>query len=474
MAGFEKYKDYDPELERVVLGVFLLEPATFGMVYGMLTDECFYTPHHEIAFKLIKDVFKEGLPVDLVTVTRKAYDNGMTEINHENAGYYFTSLTFGVVQSASLEPWCLMLRELAAKRELIKITQSGMGSYDDVLEGAIDIEKRLKKVLDIRTTDDWNHISKVALKLQKHMSDVEGVKEIGIPTGIATLDRLNGGFRPTQLIILGARPAVGKSAYMGLMATCDAFAGYSVGIISLEMDDKDILGRMTSADSRTPYYKIDRSELVENGQRKAVYDSMTKLAALPIYFSDNAQVNIHDIRAKAEKLKRKHGLDILFIDYLQLVEPENEKNRNREQEVSKISRGLKLLAMTMRIPIVVLAQLNREAAKGKPELHHLRESGSLEQDADIVMFLHRDTLPNDDSALANDAELLVRKWRNGTPVAIKLGFEAETMRFYEPGVEVFANTTKFDQMRTENPRAGIPTRYPTESRESKTDEQAPF
>lgn len=459
MIGFEKYKDYDPETERAVLGVFLLEPQTFGLVYGMLNNDCFYVPHHEQAFKFIEGVFRKGLPVDLITVTRQAYDAGITEINGENTGYYFTKLTQGVVTSANIETWCMILRELAAHRELIHITKNGLKS-DDVLENAVAIQERIKKVLDIRTSDDWLHISKVIMKQQKHMDDVRGKEDIGITTANSQLDRVNGGFREAQMIILAARPGVGKSAYMGRMIVRAANKGFFCGVISLEMADKDISSRMTASASGVPFYAIDRNELTEETQRNTVYATMGSLSKLPIFFSDTAQVNIHDIRAKAEKLKRKHGLDILFIDYLQLVEPENEKNKNREQEVSKISRGIKTLAMTLKIPIVVLAQLNREAADKKPELHHLRESGSLEQDADIVMFLHRDAIgANEDKTLSNNAELIVRKWRNGTPMELKIGFEPETMKFYEPSEELFKQSMQ-GQPEYYNPRAGI-TRDPS-------------
>ena len=263
---------------------------------------------------------------------------------------------------------------------------------------------------------------------------------LGVSTSLTSLDRLNGKFRDTNLIVIGARPSVGKSAFMGRIATHAAFEGKTVGIISLEMEDKDILARSVSAESEVDFWRIDRNKFEqEEEQRNSVYKTIGKLSTLPIYFSDTAQVGMTDIRAKAERLKQRHGVDLLIIDYLQLVEPENASNRNREQEVSKISRGLKLLAMNMKIPVIILAQLNRQSAETgdkKPQLHHLRESGSIEQDADVVMFLHRDWVSGikvDESGDSTEyqADLLVRKWRNGGPCDIKLGFHGPTMKFTE-------------------------------------------
>lgn len=427
MIGFEKYIDYDPELEAAVLGVLLLEPAAYGSVFTMLIPESFYTIGHDTAFKGIQEAFTAGLPIDLVTVTRKLYDGGIKEINGENTGYFLTQLVSNISNSSHLEPWCIMLRELAVHRELLLITRNGLKD-GDTLDNVTDIERRLKRVLDVRVSDDWMHISQVGLKVDKIISNPQEHSK-SITTGIAAFDRMNKGWKAGNFIIEAARPAMGKSALMAMQAVAAAREGKIVGVIGLEMPNEDTLMRMVSSNSKVELRSFDNGDLLtEDKERDRVYKSLSELSTLNIYFSDKAQVNIHDIRAKADKLRRKHGVDILFIDYIQLVEAEKSKQDNREQEVSKISRGLKILAMTLQIPVIALAQLNRAADGKEPELNNLRESGSLEQDADVVIFIHR---PDDNGSLSLRADILAKKWRNGSPLRTTLNFEPETVRFYE-------------------------------------------
>lgn len=442
---YNKFIDYDLDLESAVLGIFMLEPATFGACYNLVTEDCFYSDPHKQVFLAIKSVFDKGSPVDLITVTRDFYSRKVLEIDGYPAAYTLTKMVIGVCNSAHLETWCVLLRELAAKRLMIAVTSSGFQA-DDVLDGANEIEKKLKKILDVRVSDDWLDGSQIALRLTKKMEQGND-RASGIKTPYETVNHLNGGFKSGMVIVLGARPSVGKSAIAGQIAVHAAVLGHKVGIISLEMEAVDVFARLASADSAVEFYKIDRNLLHEEMQRKKVMESLSKLSSLPVYFSDTAQVNIHDIRAKADKLRRKHGLDFLIIDYLQLIEPESSKNSNREQEISKISRGIKLLAMTQKIPILLLAQLNREAADKEPELHHLRESGSIEQDADVVMFLHR--AKDDTGMMGEESKLLIRKWRNGSPAEIPLRFEKETMRFIDPAA------IQQPDLQRDNPYAGI-------------------
>jgi replicative DNA helicase len=439
MAMFRSMIDYDTELEEKVLGIFLMEPLAYPTVISIAREECFYGSVTQKIFKAIKDQYEKGYGIDYLVVQRYFYDQGITELEGNKIPYIISTMQMGVVSSAHLVTWCLALRQLAAKRLMYMVKNSG-DVIGDVFEESAELERRLREVMEVRITDDWVHISKVSVKLTKYMDDVAQFGIQGVSTSLNQLDTGNGGFRNTNLIVIGARPSVGKSAFMGRIAINAAKKGKTVGIISLEMDDKDILARSISSESDVPFWRIDMNQLKEEGlQRERVYNTMKNLATLPIYFSDTAQVNMTDIRAKTERLKGKHGVDLLIIDYLQLIEPENVNNRNREQEVSKICRGLKLLAMNMKIPVIILAQLNRQSEeKGdkKPQLHHLRESGSIEQDADVVMFLHRDW----QSGIAQDAQgrttedradLLIRKWRNGATGDVKLGFDGPKMKFWE-------------------------------------------
>ncbi|WP_276135295.1 replicative DNA helicase [Polluticoccus soli] len=438
-GGYRQHLDYDEPLESAVLGVCLIEPQSFGTIYTLLTQECFYTQANAQVYAAMNTLWEKGAPVDLLTLSRELYDNNITEIRGYPTAYYLTSLTKDIVNSAHLQHWCLMLRELAARRMMISLTSTRF-SGDDVITHAEHIQQQIKQALDIRATDDWLDASAAALALTKHMDDAQNKDRIGVSTTFHSIDKINGGFRPGQLVVIGARPSVGKSALMGAIATQAAMHGTPTGVISLEMPAADLFGRMVSADTHIPFTDIDRNRITEDDQRTYIYQSITRPAGLPLWFSDTAQVNIHDIRAKAEKLKRRHGLGLLIIDYLQLIEETTTTaTRNREQNISAISRGLKMLAMNLGIPVIALSQLNRESearAHKRPSMADLRESGAIEQDADIIMLLHRDwrcgiTTDAHGHSTEHQADLLIPKWRNGTPLDLKLHFHPHTMRFEE-------------------------------------------
>lgn len=453
-SGYEENIDYDKELEKSVLGIFLIEPYSYSRVHGLLSEDCFYLPSHNRVYQTIRNMWTLGMQIDLVSVCRRMYDKGHVVMeDFSNTGYYLTTICADVVQSAHLQQWCLMLRELAVKREVIRITREGLAG-DDPLAATQRIQKQLEDALKVSSTNDWIDASMAAVQLTEHMDEVRG-KVIGLQTGFDMIDNVNGGLRGGQLIVLGARPAVGKSALMGGLAVHIAKQSAPVGIISLEMPARDIFGRMASSESGISFREIDRNELNEP-QMNVVMKSITNLASLPIYFSDTAKTNIFDIRAKAELLKQKHGIKALFVDYLQLVEETTGKNRNRENAISEISRGLKMIAMNMDIPVIALSQLNRESESKdrKPKKSDLRESGSLEQDADIVMLLHRDyaigkVTDEQGNSTINKAELLIEKWRNGSPLKVDLHFEPTTMKFSNP-------KSAFEQFQSlPNPYAGM-------------------
>lgn len=436
-TGYAAYIDYDIELEKAVLGVCLAEPRAYSKVYGILNQECFYDDNNRAIIIAMHEVWHDGHPVDMMTVTRRLYEKKITTLGQLNTGYYMSLLCDAVVNSAHLQYWCIKLRELAARRLMIQLTSTRFKGID-VLDGAADIQERLQQTLLLRSANDWQNASTAAMNLTQHMDDVLRNEVVGVSTGFPTLDALNGGFRAGQLVVIGARPSVGKSALMGGIALGAAQKGYKVGVLSLEMTAKDIFGRMVSRETGIGFAEMDRHGVVGEERQQVITHCITRMSALPIYFSDAAQCTIHDIRAKAEQLKQRHGLDMLLLDYLQLVE-ETDKYRSREQGISQISRGLKMLAMNLEIPVIALSQLNRESehrANKRPTMADLRESGAIEQDADIVMLLHRDwragiTEDAFGNSTEDQADLLIYKWRNGSPADIKLRFEAETMRFSE-------------------------------------------
>ncbi|MCB0699390.1 MAG: replicative DNA helicase [Chitinophagales bacterium] len=434
---YHPYIDYDQELERSVLGICLIDARSYSQVHGILNEDCFFVEGHKVVFRALAEVWEEGWPIDMMVITRKLMSNNVSQIMNNDTAYYVAQLCYHVVNPSHFVFWCHMLRELAARRLMIALTTHRF-SGEDVLEGADMIHEQLNRALQIRQTTDWKTTYNAAHELTQHMDAIMTEQHVGVCTGFPTLDDLNGGFRAGQLVVIGARPSAGKSALMGGMALGAAMQGKKVGIISLEMTAKDIFGRMVSRVSEVPFSDIDRYGLTDSEQQIQVTKGITDVGILPIYFSDTSQCTIHDIRAKAEQLKQRYGLDILMLDYLQLV-GETDSNRNREQGIAQISRGLKMLAMNLEIPVVALSQLNRaseQRSDKRPNMADLRESGAIEQDADIVMLLHRDWrvgIRQDmmGNSTEHQADLIICKWRNGNPQDIKLRFEPEIMKFSE-------------------------------------------
>ena len=294
---------------------------------------------------------------------------------------------------------------------------------------------------------EWVTMEDLMMGLLEHQSRVKNGEMEFITTGFKQADQMNGGFSGNQFVIIGARPSVGKTALMAKISRNMALKGVGVGIISLETDNVRIAARMASQDTSINFQTIYRNLFTEESQRSQFFNRISNhTAKLPIYVSDKTKVDINEIRAKAHKLAaifKQKGIDkwVLMVDYIQLVETYSNKNYNREQEISKISRGCKLLASELNQVVIALAQLTRESGKrsGKdryPKLSDLRESGSLEQDADIVLMLHRDWMAGievneNGQSTEREADLLAVKWRDGAPFKIKLDYDAETMTFSE-------------------------------------------
>lgn len=437
---FKKHIHYDIDLEAAVLGACLLEKTAYSRIHSILNPTVFYSTDHVKVFEYIRTMWEENQPIDILTVTSFVARKGVEEFNGVKVDYFITRLTNFVVSTANLEYHAYILRQLYAERELLKLK---MGADSVVGESVIDrietLQNSLQELYQSRTADDWKDMTTVMFEMYRHMGEVKDREFFGVPTGFSRLDLITGGFGKTQLIAIGARPSVGKSAFINSVILHCASLGFKVGVISLEMPDVQIASRMSSIYSGFDFYKIFRNRLNDE-EGKTLYTYVQQMVNLPIMVSDSTNVNILDIRAKAAKLMAKGKLDILFIDYMQLIEGETvNRNFNREQEVSKMSRGLKILAMELNIPVVVLCQLNRESEKAagkKPQLHHLRESGSIEQDCDGVIFIHRDwksgiTAHPDGLTTEFEADLIVAKWRNGETTEIRVGFDPPKMRFYD-------------------------------------------
>lgn len=441
---FQKDKHYSQGYETAIIGICLLERDAFSRTYGIVNEDHFYFETNREVYKTMRWMYDNNAPIDLLTVcdfmVRK---RGWNDFYGYTVGYYLMQCTNHVCSTYHLEYWCHCVYEMWIDREIIKLTLSGPGE-GDAREKITDLQTKLMLLQAGTAEKDWYDMAELMIELFKHRDKMQ-TQGPGVLTGLKRLDQTNGGFMNGDMIVLGARPSVGKSAFLGLLAMNMAHKGRSVGIISLEMSNAKIAGRLAALDTGIDFATLYRGLAIDERQQEQVYSRLANYTAgLPIKVSDKTQVSIPEIKAKAQKLKHRHGCDILFIDYLQLVDSTGfgGKNSNRENEVRQMSRGCKLMAKELDIPVVVLAQLNREvtARKGEdryPKLSDLRESGSIEQDADVVAFLHRDWMAGlqfkeDGSSTEREADLIIRKWRDGEPnLMIPLEFDPPRMKFSE-------------------------------------------
>lgn len=455
---FIKEKHYNQEMETAIIGLCLLEKEAFSRTYGLITEDHFYFDANREIYRSMRWMYDNNLPLDLLTVcdfmVRK---RGYEEFYGHTVGQFLLISTNHVTSSAHLEYYCHCIYEMWIDREIIRLTYSGPGEGNS-RQKIIDLQNKLTLLTAGTGEKDWYDMAELILELFKHREKVQ-TQGPGILTGLKRLDQTNGGFMPGDMIVLGARPSVGKSAFLGLLAMNMARNNKRVGIISLEMSNAKIAGRLAALDTGFDFATLYRGLAIDENQQQRLYQQLANVTAqYPIKVSDKTQVSIPEIKAKAQKLKHKHGCDILFIDYLQLVDSAGtNKNSNRENEVRQMSRGCKIMAKDLEIPVVVLAQLNREVTNRKgedryPKLSDLRESGAIEQDADVVMFLHRDWMSGYEkdeagNSTERDADLIVRKWRDGEPnLRIQLEFDPPRMKFSEKASFVPLRVTQQSQM----------------------------
>lgn len=436
---------YSKQIESAVLGICLLEKTAFGRTYNLIDKNCFYSTDNQVIYSVLREMYDDNLPIDMLTVFDKLGRKNIV-LSAINIPWYLVELTKNVCSSTHLEYHCWILKDLWQRRELERLTKSGIDGSEDVKKQINDLTNKITNIQGTEFKKDWYTMDELMYNLTVHQDEIKSGTKQFITTGFKAIDRMNGGFSAGNLIVLGARPRVGKSALLGKMAMSQALTGKKVGIISLEMNNIEIAARLASLETDIEFATIYRNLFTDEEQKNRFYNIINNQTAnLPICVSDKTKVDINEIRAKAHKLKHAHGIDSLMIDYMQLVDSTSEKNTIREQEVAKISRGLKLLANEMEIPVLVLCQLNRQVTQRKgtsryPQLSDIRESGAIEQDADIVMMLHRDWLieghQEDENGNSTEfkADLLVQKWRNGAECHLELEFEPTKMRFKEQHV----------------------------------------
>ena len=439
------------ELEEAVLGAIMLEKSAFDTVVEILKPECFYVEANQRIYRSMQGLQQKNLPIDLLTVVEEL--KFREELDVVGGPYYVSKLTNAVVSSANIEAHSRIILQKFIQRELIRISGEIIGdAYEDstdVFELLDESESKLFEITNNHLRKDYASIDTILVKTIQRIEDLRMRQDeiSGVPTGFPLLDKLTYGWQPTDLIILAARPSVGKTAFalnLARNAALHPTKPTAVGFFSLEMSAGQLVQRILSAESEIWLEKIARGRLEEHEMKQLYKKGIERLASAPIHIDDTAALNIFELRAKCRRLKNKHNVGLIIIDYLQLMSGTSEnRNTNREQEISRISRDLKGLAKELNIPIIALSQLSREVEKrgakeGQkiPQLSDLRESGAIEQDADMVMFLYRPEyydITANEMGESNKGETHVRiaKHRNGQLDTIKLKALLHIQKFIE-------------------------------------------
>jgi replicative DNA helicase len=426
------------DLEEAVLGAIMLEKSAFDTVIEILKPECFYVDAHQRIYLAMQGLAQKSQPIDILTVVEEL--KFREELESVGGPYYVTKLTNTVVSAANIEAHSRIVLQKFIQRELIRISGEIISdSYEDstdVFDLLDEAESKLFEITNNHLRKNFDPIDRILVKTIQRIEDLRNRDEdiTGVPSGFSHLDQVTYGWQNTDLIILAARPAVGKTAFalnLARNAALHPTRPTAVGLFSLEMSAGQLVQRILAAESEIMLEKISRGKLEEHEMKQLYTKGIQRLSQAPIFIDDTPALNIFELRAKCRRLKNKHNIGMIIIDYLQLMSGAGEnRNGNREQEISKISRDLKGLAKELSVPIMALSQLSREVEKRKegnkiPQLSDLRESGAIEQDADMVMFLYRPEyydITTDEMGNNNRGETHVRiaKHRNGQLDTVKL------------------------------------------------------
>jgi len=425
------------DAEKALLGAIILKPDVMHDISVSVYPESFYADKHREIFRAILEVFTKGDPIDVLSITTKLKTN--KQLERVGGATYVTELVEYVPAAGNAHYYAEQVQSRAILRGLIyaadEIAELGYSDPENIDETLDQAEKKVYGVTNSVVTQKFKTIGSSlteAWERFEHLSANQDEKR-GVPTGFSSLDNILAGLQKSDLIILAARPSMGKTTFALDLARNAALLHESkVGIFSLEMSDQQLVDRMLAAEAGVDSWKLRTGKLKTDQEFEAVQSAMAKLSDAPIHIDDQPGTNILKMRSSARRLKNEHGLDLLIVDYLQLMSPTNTKaSDSLVQQVTEISRSLKLLARELEVPVLALSQLSRavEQRGGKPRLSDLRDSGSIEQDADVVMFIHREDKINKESERPNIAEIMVEKHRNGPVGSCELYFDGQHVRF---------------------------------------------
>ena len=424
------------EAEQSVIGSMLMDREAIITATEIVAAEDFYQHQYGVMFEAMVELFNEGKPVDLVTLQNRLKEK---DVPPEVSSLEFVrDIITTVPTSANIRSYAAIVREKAILRRLIRINEDisndcylGRESMDDILG---DTEKKIFDLLQSRTSRDLVPIRQVTLDVLEKIEEASRTKEIvtGVPTGFVDLDYKTSGFQPSDLILLAARPSMGKTAFvLNVLDYVAVRRNVPCMIFSLEMSKEQLVQRMIAMESNVNTQKLRTGNLTD-AEWDSVVEAVGLIGSSNMVIDDTPGISVTELRSKCRKMKLERGLDMVVVDYLQLMSGSGRTSDNRQQEISEISRSLKALAREIKAPVVALSQLSRACESRqdhRPMLSDLRESGAIEQDADVVMFLYRDDYYNKDSDAKDTAEVIIAKQRNGPIGTVNLLWKADITRF---------------------------------------------
>lgn len=432
----DRVPPHNSEAEQSVIGAVFLEPQALITASEIVIADDFYHIAHQKIFQTMLNLSDQGKAIDLVTVTEEL--SAKKELEDIGGLSYITELSSAVPTAANIAHYAKIVEEKAILRRLIrvasKIADDGYTREDEVEVLLAEAEKKMLEVSNRKNAGDFKHVKDVLVQtfdnieqLQSRDGDVTG-----IPTGFRDLDKMTAGFQRNDLIIVAARPSVGKTAFaLNVAQSVAVKARENVAIFSLEMGADQLVMRMLCAEGNIDAQRL-RTGALETEDWSKLTMAMGSLSNSGIYIDDSPGVRMTDIRAKCRRLAKESGLGMILIDYLQLILGSGKPGENRQQEVSEISRSLKGLARELKVPVIALSQLSRgveQRQDKRPMMSDLRESGSIEQDADIVAFLYRDDYYDKESESKDIIEIIIAKQRNGPTGTVSLAFRKEYNKF---------------------------------------------
>ena len=436
MNEMDRVMPHNEEAEQSVIGAIFLEPQALVTASEVLVPEDFYNAAHKLIFETMLTLNDQRTAIDTVTVAEELSNKNM--LDDVGGIMYITEIASAVPTAANVAFYANIVAEKSVLRRLIrtatKIVEDGYTREDEVTELLGEAEKQIMEVASRKNSSDFKHIKGVLVETYDHVEQLQNRQGdiTGIPTGFRDLDKLTAGFQRGDLIIVAARPSVGKTAFaLNVAQAVGTKTDENVAIFSLEMGAEQLVMRMLCAEGNIDAQVLRTGALTTEDWGKLTL-AMGALSRAGIYIDDAAGIRVNDIRAKCRRLKQEHGLGMILIDYLQLIQGPGKAGQNRQQEVSDISRSLKGLARELEVPVIALSQLSRgveQRQDKRPMMSDLRESGSIEQDADIVAFLYREDYYDKETEDANTIEIIVAKQRNGPTDTVKLAFKKEYNKF---------------------------------------------